>query len=48
MPEETFIRQCAPTLAGIKTGSLFNCPYDDREELLEEIKRFNKKYRNII
>ena len=24
--EETVVRQCAPTLAGIKTGSLFPCP----------------------
>ena len=34
MSEETVVRQCAPTLAGIKTGSLFPCPYDSREELL--------------
>ena len=25
MSEEMVVRQCAPTLAGIKTGSLFPC-----------------------
>ena len=34
MSEERLIRQCAPTLAGIKTGSLFPCPYETREELM--------------
>ena len=34
MSEELLIKQCAPTLAGIKTGSLFPCPCDDREALL--------------
>ena len=34
MSEEILIRQGAPTLAGIKTGSLFPCPCDDREALL--------------
>ena len=32
MPEEILIRQGAPTLAGIKTGSLFPCPCEDRED----------------
>ena len=31
MSEEILIRQGAPTLAGIKTGSLFPCPCEDRE-----------------
>ena len=26
MPEDVIVRQGAPTLAGIKTGSLFCCP----------------------
>ena len=33
MSEELVVRQCAPTLAGIKTGSLFSCPCDSPEEL---------------
>ena len=42
MSEEILIRQAAPTLAGIKTGSLFPCPCDDREELLADIRRLNR------
>ena len=33
MSEERLIRQCAPTLAGIKTGSLFPCPYETLEAM---------------
>lgn len=43
MSEETVVRQCAPTLAGIKTGSLFPCPYDSREELLQDVRSLNKR-----
>ena len=42
MPEEILIRQAAPTLAGIKTGSLFPCPCDDKEELLADIRHLNR------
>ena len=44
MSEETVIKQCAPTLAGIKTGSLFTCTCDDREELQEQIRVLNRRY----
>lgn len=40
--EETVVRQCAPTLAGIKTGSLFPCPYQSRQQLLADIQRMNR------
>lgn len=43
MSEETVIRQCAPTLAGIKTGNLFPCPYSSRENLKAEIRQLNRK-----
>lgn len=33
MSDEIVIRYCAPTLAAIKTGSLFNCPFENRAEL---------------
>lgn len=39
MSEEMFVRQCAPTLAGVKTGSLFSCPYDTREGMTEDVRR---------
>lgn len=42
MPEEILIRQGAPTLAGIKTGSLFPCPCEDRDALLMDIRRLNR------
>lgn len=42
MSEETVIRQAAPTLAGIKTGSMFPYRYTDRTELLEDIRAFNR------
>lgn len=44
MPEERLVRQCAPTLAGIKTGSLFPCPYDSREELMADVRAFNRRF----
>ena len=42
MSEELLIRQGAPTLAGIKTGSLFPCACACRETLLTEIRRINR------
>ena len=43
MAEEILIRQGAPTLAGIKTGSLFPCPCEDREVLLSDIRKLNRR-----
>ena len=40
--EETIIRMAAPTLAGIKTGSLFPYHYKKRETLGKEIARLNR------
>lgn len=42
MSEEMIIRHCSPTLAGLKTGSLFSCPYDSRATLAKEIRRLNQ------
>lgn len=42
MSEENVVRLCAPTLAGIKTGSLFPCPFESRETLLMEIRQYNQ------
>jgi len=41
--EELMVRQCAPTLAGIKTGSLFPCPCGSREELLCQVRGINRR-----
>lgn len=40
--EETLVRMAAPTLAGIKTGSLFPYYYRSREELGKEMGRLNR------
>ena len=42
MPEEVLLRHCAPTLAGIKTGSLFSCRYESREEVREDLRSLNR------
>ena len=41
MSETMLVECCAPTLAGLKTGSLFSCPYQDREELKAQIRHCN-------
>ena len=41
MSEEMVVRQAAPTLAGIKTGSLFPCPCAEKDVLLGEIRAFS-------
>ena len=44
MEEELLIRSCAPTLAGLKTGSLFTCPCHNRDSLLKAIRSLNQKF----
>lgn len=43
MRDELVVRHCSPTLAGLKTGNMFTCPYDDMEELKTELRRLNGK-----
>lgn len=43
MSEEYLIRNCAPTLAGIKTGSLFTCPYSSKAEVISSLRGLNQK-----
>lgn len=43
MSEELVVRCCAPTLASLKTGNLFNCKCSSREELYEKIRNLNKR-----
>ena len=43
MSEEIIVKQAAPTLAGIKTGSLFPCPCSDRSALLADVRRLNRQ-----
>lgn len=46
MSEEMIVRHCSPTLAGLKTGSLFNCPFRSKEELIGEINHLNRTLAN--
>lgn len=43
MSEEMLVRNCAPTLAGIKTASLFTCACRDRDATLEDIRAINRR-----
>jgi len=43
MSEEMIIRHCSPTLAGIKTGNLFSCPFESAEQLMKDIRQLNRR-----
>ncbi len=43
MRDELVIRHCSPTLAGLKTGNMFTCSYNDIEEVRAELRRLNGK-----
>jgi hypothetical protein len=45
MSECQVVRHGAPTLAGLKTGSMFSCPAASREEALREVGRFDRMLR---
>ena len=42
MTDEIVIRCCAPTLAAIKTGSLFSCAFGSREEMTDSLRAINR------
>ena len=44
MMEELIVRHCSPTMAGLKTGNLFNCQTEDPEELVAGIRQMNRKF----
>lgn len=41
--EELVIFHCSPTMAGLKTGSLFNCPVKNNRTFLENIREMNRR-----
>ena len=45
MSVEVMVRLCAPTLAGLKTGSLFTHPYTTQRTLRLEIAEMNRRLR---
>ena len=44
MTDAILVQCCAPTLAGLKTGSLFSCSYSDRSALQTDIRRLNQTF----
>lgn len=45
MSEAAMIRNCAPTLAGIKTGNLFSYRYDSIDEMRDSVRFWNRRLR---
>ena len=43
MPEDIMVRHGAPTLAGLKTGSLFQCPFQDKQDFLASVRDMNRR-----
>ena len=43
MSDELLIRFCAPTLAGLKAGSMFSCAFPSREALYENARALNRR-----
>lgn len=43
MSEELIVRHCSPTLAGLKTGSLFSCRCASKQKLTEQIRDLNHR-----
>lgn len=43
MPDAMIVRHCAPTLAGLKTASMFTCPFQSREEMNRQVSRLNRR-----
>lgn len=43
MLENLLVRQCSPTLAGLKTGNLFPCGYRDRAEMRDALRAWNRR-----
>lgn len=46
MLEDYLVQYCAPTLAGIKTANLFNCPYGERESFMASVRCMNHRIRH--
>lgn len=46
MSENMVVQCCSPTLAGLKTGSLFVCPFESVEEQRRTIRLWNRRLRS--
>ena len=45
MSNETLIRCCAPTMARLKTGNMFSCAFDSRDQMTAELRCLNRRLR---
>lgn len=43
MSDELVIKQCSPTLAGLKTGNLFSCSVSTKDEMMNKVRALNKQ-----
>ena len=46
MSEEMLIRHCAPTLAGMKTGNMYNDAFESEAHLRESVCALNRRFRS--
>lgn len=46
MSDEYLVRHCAPTLAGLKTASLFTCPYNTKEGITAAVRSMNQRLKS--
>lgn len=44
MSDELMIRHCSPTLAGIKTGNLVSCTFGSKEQMMQILRQWNKRF----
>lgn len=41
MSEEIVVKHCSPTLAGLKTGNMFSCKFEDEEDMKKTVRSLN-------
>ncbi len=46
MSEGLLVQHCSPTLAGLKTGSLFSASFGSAEEMQRDMQAFNRRFRD--
>ncbi len=46
MSNEILVHSCAPTMASLKTGNMFNCAFESREQMLRELHQLNRRLRH--
>ena len=44
MPDALLVEHCSPTMAGLKTGSMFSCPPEGKQALTASLRDLNRRY----